>query len=51
MLRDAKKVFTAYYVYGWLSLIAEFGGYVGLFLGWSVYQVAEIPEQFQFFKS
>lgn len=49
--RDAKKVFTAYYVYGWLSLIAEFGGYVGLFLGWSVYQVAEIPEQFQFFKS
>ena len=33
---------TAYYQYPMLSLIAEIGGYVGLFLGFSVYQIAEV---------
>ena len=39
------KVFKAYYTYDGLSLIAEIGGYVGLFLGWSVQQLFEIPKK------
>lgn len=35
---------TSYYSYEMLSFIAEIGGYVGLFLGASVYQVADIYE-------
>ena len=36
---------VAYYSYDDLSFIAEIGGYVGLFLGASVYQTADL---FQF---
>ena len=36
------QVHKAYYVYDELSLIAEIGGYVGLFLGWSVYQITHV---------
>ena len=38
------KVFKSYLVYNELSLIAEIGGYVGLFLGWSVYQLSDTLE-------
>ena len=38
------KVNQAYYTYKELSLIAEIGGYVGLFLGWSVYQLTEVMD-------
>ena len=36
------KVTEAYYLYTTLTLIAEVGGYVGLFLGVSVNQVSEL---------
>ena len=36
------KVTDAYYLYSGLSLIAEIGGYVGLFLGVSVNQVSSL---------
>ena len=36
---------VAYYSYDDLSFIAEIGGYVGLFLGASIYQTADL---FQF---
>merc|ERR1711860_217885 len=36
---ESVEVLSAYYAYDELSLIAEIGGYVGLFLGWSVYQL------------
>ena len=36
---ESVEVLSAYYAYDQLSLIAEVGGYVGLFLGWSVYQL------------
>ena len=39
------KVFKSFYVYNELSLIAEIGGYVGLFLGWSVYQLSDTFER------
>ena len=32
------------YSYIWLNLVAEVGGYVGLFLGFSVFQVTDIVE-------
>ena len=38
------KVTTSYYLYSGLSLIAEVGGYVGLFLGVSVNQIANLFE-------
>ena len=38
------QVHEAYYVYDGLSLIAEIGGYVGLFLGWSVFQITDLIE-------
>ena len=37
MFPETIKVQSAFYVYKELSLIAEIGGYVGLFLGWSVF--------------
>ena len=43
--KENVKVFEAYYTYNGLSLIAEIGGYVGLFLGWSVQQLFEIPKK------
>ena len=36
------KVTEAYYSYTELELIAEFGGYVGLFLGISVFDINQI---------
>ena len=46
-LKFSKKVqeAVAYYSYDDLSFIAEIGGYVGLFLGASFYQTADL---FQF---
>ena len=37
------------YYYIWLNLVAEVGGYMGLFLGYSVYQITDLVEIF-FFK-
>ena len=39
------KVTRAYYSYTGLELIAEFGGYVGLFLGMSVFHLSEAFEK------
>ena len=36
------KITKAYYLYSGLSLIAEIGGYVGLFLGVSVIQITNL---------
>ena len=36
------KVTTAFYNYLTLSMIAEIGGYVGLFLGVSFYQITDV---------
>ena len=36
----------SYYLYEEISLIAEIGGFVGLFLGASVYQIADLLESF-----
>ena len=41
-LPDSIKVHKAYYAYDEVSLIAEIGGYVGLFLGSSVYQITDL---------
>ena len=32
------------YSYIWLNLIAEIGGYVGLFLGFSVFQITDLMD-------
>ena len=37
---------VSYYLYEEISLIAEIGGFVGLFLGASVYQIADLLESF-----
>ena len=39
---ESIKIHKAYYVYDELSLLAEIGGYVGLFLGWSIYQITNL---------
>ena len=36
----------AYYLYEGISLVADTGGFVGLFLGASVYQMADLFESF-----
>ena len=41
---ESIRVQRAYYAYSGVSLIAEIGGYVGLFLGWSVYQITDVVE-------
>ena len=41
-LQDLITVTKDQYAYTWLSLVAEVGGYVGLFLGFSVYQVTYV---------
>lgn len=41
---DTIKVLKAHFLYSTLSLIAEIGGYVGLFLGLSIYQTSELIE-------
>ena len=38
------KVIQSYYIYDFLSLFAEIGGYVGLFLGYSVYQITDLTD-------
>ena len=46
------KVTEAYHSYTELELIAEFGGYVGLFLGISVFDVNQIfSKTFNYFRS
>lgn len=40
MMPDLVNVLKSDYTYGVLSLVAEIGGYVGLFLGFSVLQVS-----------
>ena len=42
MFPESFEVHKAYYAYDELSLIAEIGGYVGLFLGSSVYQITDL---------
>ena len=39
------KVTKAAYSYTELELLAEFGGYVGLFLGFSVFQVSRVVDK------
>ena len=39
------KVTKAVYSYTELELLAEFGGYVGLFLGFSVFQVSHVVDK------
>ena len=36
------KIMESYYVYNGISLVAEIGGYVGLFLGYSVNQITDL---------
>ena len=36
------KVIESYFVYDGISLVAEIGGYVGLFLGYSIKQITEV---------
>ena len=48
-LPDSIKVHKAYYAYDEVSLIAEIGGYVGLFLGSSVYQITDILDLFAYY--
>ena len=40
------KVTKAYHIYSGLSLIAEIGGYVGLFLGISMNQIGKLLDMF-----
>ena len=35
----------AQYYYTWLNFVAEFGGYVGLFLGYSVLQASDLIDK------
>ena len=44
-LNEIITVTTDSYSYIWLNFVAEVGGYVGLFLGYSVYQVTDILEK------
>ena len=43
---DLITVTNEYYSYIWLNLLAEAGGYVGLFLGFSVYQITDLLDKF-----
>ena len=43
---DLITVTNEYYSYIWLNLVAEAGGYVGLFLGFSVYQITDLLDKF-----
>ena len=42
MFKENIKVIEAHHLYSTLSMIAEIGGYVGLFLGVSVNQVSTL---------
>ena len=43
-MNEMVTISTDQYAYTWLNLVAEVGGYVGLFLGYSVFQVADLLE-------
>ena len=43
---DLITVTNEYYSYIWLNLLAEAGGYVGLILGFSVYQITDLLDKF-----
>ena len=47
VFQPAVKKTTAYYSYGTLSLFAEVGGYLGLLLGYSLYNVTELIDFFR----
>ena len=42
---DLITVTNEYYAYIWLNLIAEAGGYVGLFLGYSVFHITDLLDK------
>ena len=44
ILNEVIEVSFDQYSYIWLNLVAEVGGYVGLFLGFSVFQVTDLVE-------
>ena len=43
---EKTTISTDQYSYTWLNLVAELGGYVGLFLGYSVYQLTDLIDFF-----
>ena len=43
-LHDLVTVSNDQYSYTWLNLVAEVGGYVGLFLGYSVFEATNLME-------
>ena len=43
---EKTTISTDQYSYTWLNLVAEVGGYVGLFLGYSVYQMTDLVDIF-----
>ena len=53
VFQPAVKKTTAYHSYGTLSLFAEVGGYLGLLLGYSLYNITELIDFFylKFIKS
>ena len=42
VFKEKVKKIESFYLYSWLSLLAEIGGYVGLFLGISVVQITKL---------
>ena len=44
--QETTTISTDQYSYTWLNLVAEVGGYVGLFLGYSVYQMTDLLDIF-----
>ena len=48
---ESIKTHEAYYAYDRVSLLAEIGGYVGLCLGWSIYQIADLLDSFTVFEN
>ena len=43
---EKTTISTDQYSYTWLNLVAGVGGYVGLFLGYSVYQMTDLVDIF-----
>ena len=46
LFKENIKVTKAYHIYSGLSLVAEIGGYVGLFLGVSINQITYLFDVF-----
>ena len=44
LFNELVTISTDQYSYTWLNLVAEVGGYVGLFLGYSVFQMTDLME-------